>query len=242
MRAYIGEADSVRDRIDYSARERGFWDTAVVITTSDETLTKGHVRYLEACLIEATKAAGRVALDNTQLPEVSRRRLPEANRANMETFLANLKVILPIVGLDLLKPKPSIDFMASAPKDAATAASVDGAQFEIRHRSGIKALAIEHDGEFIVLKGSRALKDTAFAHKGYARLKQELIARGALIPIEDDKHYEFTTSFAFRSPSAASAVVFDRNTNGRTSWHVVGGKQTYHEWQEHFAAEANRSA
>lgn len=52
MRAYIGEADSVRDRIKQSAGDRGFWEIAVVITTSDEALTKGHVRYLEARLGE----------------------------------------------------------------------------------------------------------------------------------------------------------------------------------------------
>jgi hypothetical protein len=33
MRAYIGEADSIRERIVQSARERSFW-TAVVVTTS----------------------------------------------------------------------------------------------------------------------------------------------------------------------------------------------------------------
>ena len=81
MRAYVGEADSVRDRIGDSAgnEKRGFWETAVVVTTSDEALTKGHVRYLEARLIEMTKAAGRVVLDNTQFPAADRRRLPEAD-------------------------------------------------------------------------------------------------------------------------------------------------------------------
>src|SRR6516225_3515410 len=33
MRAYIGEADSVRERIDKSAGDRGFWETAIVVTT-----------------------------------------------------------------------------------------------------------------------------------------------------------------------------------------------------------------
>jgi hypothetical protein len=44
MRAYIGEADIIRERISDGAGKRGFWETAVVITTSDEALTKGHVR------------------------------------------------------------------------------------------------------------------------------------------------------------------------------------------------------
>src|SRR5688572_27635681 len=64
MRAYIGEADSVRSRIAQSAGERGFWETAVVVTSSDDALTKGHVRYLEARLIDMAGAAGRVSLDN----------------------------------------------------------------------------------------------------------------------------------------------------------------------------------
>lgn len=74
MRVYIGEADSVRDRIGDSAGKRGFWEAAVVVTTSDEALTKGHIRYLEARLIEMTKDAGRVLLDNSQMPDADRRR------------------------------------------------------------------------------------------------------------------------------------------------------------------------
>jgi hypothetical protein len=105
-RAYVGEADSVRDRIKQSAGARGFWEIAVVITTSDEALTKGHVRYLEARLIEMAKSAGRVILDNGQEPSADKKKLPEVDRSNMEAFLANLKVILPVVGLDLLKPRP----------------------------------------------------------------------------------------------------------------------------------------
>ncbi|WP_202925329.1 GIY-YIG nuclease family protein [Mucilaginibacter sp. 14171R-50] len=65
MKAYIGEADSVKERISDSAGKRGFWETAVVITTSDEALTKGHVRYLEARLIDMAKSANRVTVDNT---------------------------------------------------------------------------------------------------------------------------------------------------------------------------------
>lgn len=35
----------------------------------------------------------------------------------------------------------------------------------------------------------------------------------------------------FRSPSAAAAIVLDRNSNGRIEWKVVGSKMTYHDWQ-----------
>jgi hypothetical protein len=236
MRAYIGEADSVRDRIGDSAGKRGFWETAVVITTSDEALTKGHVRYLEARLIEITKSSGRVALENTQIPDADRRRLPESDRANMEAFLANLKVILPVIGLDLLKPLPQVLVKTNITIPETTKSfesNLDHPLFEIRHnKSGVKAYAVEDNGEFVVLEKSEALKDTAYVSNGYAKLKMELIKDKILESTSDGTKFYFTREYAFKSPSAAGSVILDRNTNGRTRWHLVGSKLNYHEWQE----------
>jgi hypothetical protein len=105
MRAYIGSANSVQERIKQSAVQRDFWETAIAVTTSDDDLSKGHVEYLEARLIELATQANRVALDNGNNPASQRRRLPEADEANMEQFLANLKIMLPVSGLDMLKPQ-----------------------------------------------------------------------------------------------------------------------------------------
>jgi hypothetical protein len=135
---------------------------------------------------------------------------------------------------DLLKPRPQI-----VSPDATSIIEGVGPQpveptprFEIRHTSGVKAYAVEEEGEFVVLKGSQALKDTDYANNSYARLKQELIDTGVLQPTPNDDLYEFTTPYSFRSPSAAGSVILDRNTNGRTRWHVIGQSTTYHEWQE----------
>lgn len=232
MRAYIGEADCVKERINQSAESRGFWETAVVITTSDEALTKGHVRYLEARLIELATEAGRVILDNGQTPNANKKRLPEADRANMEAFLSNLRVILPVVGVDLLKPKPN----ATVGDPTFGAAP----HFEIRHKSGVKATGIEEDGEFVVLAGSQALRNAGRAGtNSYGELKQELIAKGVLAAGDNDQVYRFTCAHAFKSPSAAAAVILDRNSNGRREWKVVGERLTYHEWQERKTSQEN---
>jgi Domain of unknown function (DUF4357) len=228
MRTYIGEADNVRERIVQSAGIRGFWEQAVVITTSDEALTKGHVRYLEARMLELAKIAGRATLDNSQIPEPDRRRLPEADRANMESFLSNLRILLPVIGLDFLKVRP-----VTNPKERPVAQdNLHIAKFEIRHKSGAKAFAAEIDGEFLVLQGSEARKDTQNVGKGYSDLKMELIKHGVLSASDDLLMYKFLKPYAFSSPSAAASVVLDRNANGRTEWKVVGSKENYHEWQE----------
>lgn len=230
MRSYIGEADSVRERIVQSAGTRGFWENAVVVTTSDEALTKGHVRYLEARLIDIAKNAGRVQLDNGQAPDAERRRLPEADRANMEAFLANLRIVLPVIGLDLMKPRAHREVERSAESEIPYTG--DAVRFEIRHRSGVSASATEVDGEFLVLKGSEARKDSQNVGRGYQGLKAELILQEVLRPSSDGTKFIFAKDYGFSSPSAAAAVVLDRNANGRIEWKTAIGNLTYHQWQE----------
>jgi Domain of unknown function (DUF4357) len=228
IRVYIGSGNSVAERIKQSALKREFWETAITVTTSDDDLSKGHAEFLEARLIELTSQAGRVTLDNGTQPDTSRRRLPEADVANMEQFLANLRIILPVVGLDMLKPQPRAVSQTSTPVEERTTGDV---QFEIRHKSGVQATAVEEEGEFIVLEGSEALTGTGHVQQSYGGLKQKLIADGVLISNGADK-LRFAKPWSFNSPSAAAAVVLDRNSNGRIEWKVKGSKQTYHDWQQ----------
>lgn len=231
-RVYIGSGNSVAERILQSSVDRVFWETAIAVTTSDDDLSKGHAEYLEARLIELASQAGRVSLDNGTKPQISRRRLPEADRANMEQFLANLKIVLPVIGLEMLKPQPKAVSETQKPVAERTSGEV---QFEVRHKSGIAATAVEEDGEFVVLEGSGAVSDAGYSHNSYSGLKEKLIEDGTLMPAETG--LRFTKPWSFSSPSAAASVVLDRNSNGRTEWKVKGTKQTYHEWQQ---AEAER--
>jgi hypothetical protein len=235
-RVYIGSGNSVAERVKQSAIKRDFWETAITVTTSDDDLSKGHAEYLESRLIQVAAQAGRVALDNGNLPTSDRRRLPEADVANMEQFLANLRIILPVIGLDMLKPQPKAVSMAANPNSPSISNEV---QFEIRHKSGVKATAVEEDGEFIVLDGSEALTGTGYVQQSYGGLKEKLIAEGVLtsqdVEIGTGK-LRFAKPWSFSSPSAAAAVVLDRNSNGRLEWKVKGASQTYHDWQQAQAA------
>ncbi len=228
-RAYIGSANSVQERIKQSAKKRDFWEIAIAVTTSDDDLSKGHVEYLEARLIELATQAKRVALDNDSNPTSERRRLPEADQANMEQFLANLKIMLPVIGLDLLKPQPRAT-LVSTPVEQRISGEV---KFEIRHKTGVQAQAVEEDGEFIVLEGSQALFNTGFVQQSYGGLKIKLMDQGVLVQSsDDDTLLVFAKPYVFSSPSAAAAVVLDRNSNGRTEWKVQDSMQSYHDWQQ----------
>ncbi len=235
IRAYIGSGNSVSERIRQSAVKRDFWETAIAVTTSDDDLSKGHAEYLEAQLIRLAAHAGRVTLDNATQPDSQRRRLPEADVANMEQFLANLRIILPVIGLDMLKPQPKAVAKVAEPVEERTSGEV---QFKIRHRSGVQASAVEEDGDFIVLEGSQALDATDYATNRYEALRRRLIDEGVLVrETEADgtdglQKLRFTRPWAFTGPSPAGAIILNRNTNGRTRWYVQGTDQTYHDWQQ----------
>lgn len=228
MRVYIGSGNSVSERIKQSALKRDFWEIAIAVTTSDDDLSKGHVEYIESRLIDMTAMAGRMVLDNATLPEIARRRLPEADRANMEQFLSNLSIVLPVIGIEMLKPQPRAVVETEAPiQDRIRGEAV----FEIRHKSNIYAEAVEENSEFVVLEGSQVLMNTGFVQQSYSSLKQKLLEDGVLVPDGSDK-LKFAKPYTFNSPSAASAIILDRNSNGRTEWKVKGEKQSYHDWHE----------
>lgn len=230
LRAYIGSATCVRDRLPSSARDRPFWETIITVTTSDDDLSRGHAEYLEARVIAMARAAQRVRLEQID-PKPEGRRLPEADVANMEEFLRNLAVVLPVAGLDMLRPQPKAVLRRE------TVAQAEGqVQFEIRHKSGVQATAIEEDGEFIVLEGSEALTETGYVLQSYGGLKLGLLQSEVLVP--QGTRLRFAHPWSFSSPSAAAAVVLDRNSNGRVEWKVKGSKQTYHDWQEAQASGA----
>lgn len=134
----------------------------------------------------------------------------------MEQFLANLRIILPVIGLDMLKPQPRAVTQTAKPVEERTTGDV---QFEICHKSGVQATAEEEDGEFIVLEGSEALTGYGYVQQSYGGLKEKLIADGLLIPHGADR-LRFAKPWPFNSPSAAAAVVLDRNSNGfaRRRW------------------------
>ena len=84
-RAYIGEAEVIRDRLkQHKAKE--FWVSAIVFVSKDENLTKAHVRYLESRLLAEATQVGRFTLEQNQS---GGSKLPESDREDMEVFLTH---------------------------------------------------------------------------------------------------------------------------------------------------------
>ena len=221
-KAYIGEADNIaaRMRIHLRAEEKDFFERLVFVVAKDDNLTKAHARYLESRLIRLTKEAGSVSLANDTQPDF--RNLPEADVADMEFFLGQLRLVLPILGFDL--------FGQRAGEIAAVDGCRDDATFTFSS-TGAEASARETAEGFIVMAGSTARKaGTDTFPLGYRALRDRLVEDGKLVDDSEDL-LRFTADVAFGSPSAAASVVAARSASGPREWRVRSTGEMYRDWR-----------
>lgn len=212
---YIGEADDAWARLTNHASNKDFWTWVVVFVSKDDNLTKAHVRWLEARLVQEIRAAKLVQVMNLNDP--SGGRLPEADQSDMETFLENVRLLLPVLGLNVF-------------------ASVTG-----NPKSGLRlrltwdnaaADCVVKEGAFVVQKGSTARrKNVDSLQPSYQNMRKRLVESGVLTPQGADL-LVFTQDFVFESPTAAAVAVAGTSLNGRDMWKVSSTGESYKEWQQ----------
>ncbi|TFB53437.1 GIY-YIG nuclease family protein [Cryobacterium sp. Sr3] len=238
--AYIGEGDDISKRLYQHGRPevlggKDFWDRAIVLTSKDSNLTKAHARYLESRFITLANQANRAKLINATAPIPLT--LPEADVSDMEYFIAQAKIVLPVLGVNIFRSAATVTETTSTQVSAS--AFQRSPLFELRiKRDGLTATSVEADGEFTVLKGSGARLVWTGADDGYLRLREKLEKDGTLLPSRDGKAMFFARDQVFASPSAAAAVVAGRNANGRVEWKVQGTAVSYGGWQNQNVEQA----
>ena len=189
---YIGEAECIRDRLK-AHLQRDFWNHVAFFVSKDENLTKSHIRYLEGKLIDQARDAGRAHLVNSQS---SGARLPESDRADLETYLEKVNQLLPVLGIELLVPT--------------TVKPEAGREVEILtcEIKGVKATGQLTPNGFLVLAGSQAVlaeRPSAQKYPWALNMRQKLKAEGSLVV--ESEFLRFGREVEFSSPSAAAAVI-----------------------------------
>lgn len=208
-RAYIGEAEVIRERLKQH-KTKEFWVSAIVFVSKDENLTKAHIRHLESRLLAEAAQIGRFTLEQNQ---ATGSKLPESDREDMEVFLTRIRQLLPVLGSDIL-----------APIAQPTSKSQRGGMLFCRVK-GAEARGQRTPNGFVVFRGSTAVLEDRPSAQSYPYVltqRKELIADGTLI--EKEGHFVFTKDSEFSSPSAAAAVIHGGSANGLTAWKNEVGK------------------
>lgn len=222
LAVYIGEADDVWDRLEKHDAEKDFWTRVVVFVTENNSLTKAHVRWLEAALVREARSSRRVEVTNVTGPVGGH--LPDAEIADMDTFLANVRLLLPTLGVDLFGVDGSNASMAPIADEVP--------HLELQWEEA-RATCTVNDGLFVVVRGSTARVKEVESLPEYLRVqRRRLRASGVLAPTAGSELLlEFIQDCPFDSLSAAAGVVAGTGLNGRAYWKLKGTGLSYRDWQ-----------
>lgn len=236
---YIGESDNISSRLTQHNKTdenggKGFWNKVCVVTGKDQNITKAHIKYLESRLIDIAISNGKCELKNGTAHIYNK--LPESDTADMEYFLEQIQVILPVLGYDFLKARSDSKITSCTsekldtdePSFNSENATEQNCEFYLNTKD-IQANARVIDGEFYVLKGSQVRKEVSQPEHNYMlNLRPSLLDNGTI----DPSAFVFTKDYLFNSPSAAGAIILGRSCNGRKEWKQVGTDLSFGEWQE----------
>lgn len=222
---YVGEGDDVALRLIQHDKDstKEFFERVCLVVSRDEDFTKAHCRYLESRLIAIIKATSQARVTNGTEP--ASKGLPEAEVADMERVLAEIELVLPTLGFDIMRSAPSIATTAVSRTEPGPVWRYFGSGFDARGR--------EEDGLFIVAKGSLARAvEVPSASEGLKTSRALLLQDGKVQIVNGGQGWEFVQDVAFKSPSAAGCAVYGGNVSGPQYWKNARTGRTYGEWRE----------
>lgn len=94
---YIGQGEEVRTRIESHYQNKDFWEWGVVFSSTANRLNRAHITWLEYALVKRANEVARSHLENGNTPQEPN--LAEADKADMQVFLAEILQILPFAEL-----------------------------------------------------------------------------------------------------------------------------------------------
>lgn len=206
---YIGEAESILKRLNQHLNQKDFWNETIVFISKDENLNKAHVKYLENRLHDVALSAKRYKVENSITPTQSS--ISESDRAEMEEFIENIKMLVNTLGHKVFDEKREIKKKQISDV------------FYIKAARGAEAVGEPTSDGFVVYKGSKASNSiTSSMSSNLIKFRNKLIEDK--IFIDKIEFLEFSEDFLFSSPSAAAAILMGRSANGLTEWKLKSGK------------------
>lgn len=208
-RAYIGEADGIRRRLEQHLIQKDFWNDAIVFISKDNNLNKAHIKYLESKLHEIAAKTDRYKLENSNRP--TRSTISEPDMAEMEEFIDNIKLLIGTLGFKIFEPLVSPNPTAQQEP------------LFIQAARGADAQGLRTPEGFVVLKNSRIATEPTNSYTGnYRIIRDRLLADHTIVADEDG--LQLTKDMLFSSASTAASIVMARNANGLTEWKTRDGR------------------
>lgn len=212
--AYIGEVEVVYSRLLEHIAKKDFWNEVIFFGSKDKYLNKASVKYLENRLHEMAIKAGRYAI-NQNIP--TRSELSEAEQAELEEFLSNVKTLTAALGHKIFE---SLD-------ETVENKDIQRTYFYCKNGAGAESKGAPSTEGFIVYKDSLfIISEQASLADGIRTERLDMLNEGILV-IEGD-FYRLTKDYVFTSPSRAAGATLARSASGPLEWKTGEGVQLKH--------------
>ncbi|WP_419870390.1 GIY-YIG nuclease family protein [Chryseobacterium sp. CT-SW4] len=207
--AYIGEAEVIIDRLIQHIANKDFWNEALFFGSKDKYLNKASVKYLENRLYELALGAERYVIDQN-IP--TRPELSEAEQAELEEFLSNIKVVAASLGHKIFESLEE------------TVEQDETHQLILfcKNGAGAKSKGSPSTGGFIVYKDSLfMMTEQPSLSEGIVSERRKMILDG-ILQIEEG-FFKLTKDYIFTSSSRAAAATLARSASGPLEWKTEEG-------------------
>ena len=213
---YVGQAgirkngEGILNRLSEHDKDpnRDFWNEAIAITTSNDSLGPTEISYLEHRFCKLAVEAKRYTVMNANDPTPGNP--SEEKQSELEDFIDYAKVIVGTLGHKVFVPLlPSV-------VDSDDEESLEGPEFYCA-RKNIKAAGIRTAEGFVIKKGSSIVSELVPSCPEYI-IKQRENNREKI-----DSDFVLTEDILLNSPSAAAAFVCGSSANGNVEWKTSDG-------------------
>ena len=201
---YIGESENFFHRVKNHDQNKQFWDVAIAIVSTTNSLEKSDVKYLESLAVERAQS-GSMTIENKTVP--IRNNVHEFKLHILQKILDDTQLILTSLGYDILS-SPDIKEDVWYCKSKKTEAR---AQFR--------------GDKFVILQGS--IIDKSHSPSWATKWSKSLAEREEIFTKYGHDHghtVELTENVAFKSPNHAGGFATGHNINAWVTWKDESGQ------------------
>lgn len=98
---YVGQASDLSKRIKQHIIGKSWWERVVILTTSDDSLNRADLDYIEAFLISKASSAGRLDCDNKNIG--NKQKLSKFREVEMQQYLEEALFLLELIGINVFR-------------------------------------------------------------------------------------------------------------------------------------------
>jgi hypothetical protein len=201
---YIGESENFFHRIKNHDQNKQFWDVAIAIVSTTNSLEKSDVKYLESLAVERAQA-GSMKIENKTVP--AKNNIHEFKLHTLQKILDDTQLILTSLGYDILSsPQKQEETWHCVVKKTNAKAQFRG-------------------DKFVLLKGS--IIDKSYAPSWGESWPKSLAERNEVFSKsgrDQEGVVELTENVAFKSPNNAGGFATGRSVNAWLIWKDQEGR------------------